>query len=143
MDPNTPLLQPSIRRVVESLKPMAANRRHQSGAVRFVPALKAILLCALIGGSCVGYALQKKRIYEIGQQIGERQRKLEQLKLANKELSDRLAAMQMPQRLAERVKELRLGLVPPQPGQRVWIMDRSIAPLPGGTNTGPVQFVRR
>jgi hypothetical protein len=122
---------------------MAANRRNQSGAVRFIPALKAVLLCALIGGSCVGYALQKKRIYEIGQQIGERQRKLEQLKLANKEISDRLAAMQMPQRLAERVKELRLGLVPPQPSQRVWIVDSPISPVPSGTNTGPVQFVRR
>lgn len=111
--------------------------------MRFVPALKAIMLCAFIGGSCAGYALQKKRIYEIGQQIGERQRKLEQLKLANKELAGRLAAMQMPQRLAEQVKELRLGLVPPLPAQRVWMVDAPIPPLPSGTNTGPVQFVRR
>ena len=119
---------------------MAANRRNQSGAVRFVPALKAVVLCALIGGSCVGFVLQKNKIFELGQQIGERQRKLERIKLANKELSDRLAAMQMPQRLAERVKELKLGLVPPQPTQVVWIVEGP-QPLPS-SNTGPVQFVR-
>jgi hypothetical protein len=119
---------------------MARNRRNQSGAVRFVPALKAVLLCTLIAGSCVGYVLQKNRIFEIGQQIGERQKKLERLQLATKELSDRLAAMQVPQRLAERVKELKLGLVPPHPTQRVWIADAPLqAPIP---NTGPVQFVQ-
>jgi hypothetical protein len=121
---------------------MASNRRNQSGAVRFVPALKAVLLCALIGGSCVGYVVQKNKIFEIGQQIGERQRKLERLKLANKELSNRLAAMQMPQRLAERVKELKLGLVPPQPTQVVWIVEVPSQPAPAGTNARPVQLVR-
>jgi hypothetical protein len=120
---------------------MAANRRNQSGAVRFVPALKAVMLCGLIGGSCVGYVLQKNRIFELGQQIGERQRKLERLKLANKELSDRLAAMQTPQRLAERVQELKLGLVPPQPTQVVWIVEAPQPPPPTGRSTGPMQFV--
>jgi len=121
---------------------MASNRRNQSGAVRFVPALKAVLLCALIGGSCVGYVVQKNKIFEIGQQIGERQRKLERLKLANKELGNRLAAMQMPQRLAERVKELKLGLVPPQPTQVVWIVEVPPQPASAGTNAGLVQLVR-
>jgi hypothetical protein len=119
---------------------MASNRRNQSGAVRFVPALKAVLLCTLIGGSCVGYVVQKNKIYEIGQQIGERQRKLERLKLANKELGNRLAAMQMPQRLAERVKELNLGLLPPQPTQVVWIVE--VPPQPPPSNAGPVRLVR-
>ena len=121
---------------------MAGNRRNQSGAVRFVPALKAVLLCALIGGSCVGYVLQKNRIFEIGQQIGERQRKLERLQLANRELADHLAAMQVPQRLAERVKELKLGLVPPHPTQRIWIVEAPLPSSPPWTNTGPVQFVQ-
>ena len=31
-----------------------------------------MLLCTLIGGSCVGYVLQKNKIYELGQQIGAR-----------------------------------------------------------------------
>ena len=77
---------------------MAGNRKNQSGAVRFVPALKAVLLCTLIGGSCVGYVVQKNKIYELGQQIGARQYKLEKLKKESQVLTDRLAAMQLPQK---------------------------------------------
>ncbi len=119
---------------------MAKNRRNQSGAVRFVPAFKAVLLCSLIGGSCVGYVVQKNRIFELGQQIGARQQKLEKLKKENRVLADRLAAMQLPQRLAERVKELKLGLVTPQPAQVIWIVDPSGVSPP--TNTWPPQYVQ-
>jgi cell division protein FtsB len=119
---------------------MASNRRNQSGAVRFVPAMKALLLCTLIGGSCVGYVLQKNNIYELGQQKGARQQKLEKLKKENEMLADRLAAMQMPQRLAERVRELGLGLVPPLRSQVIWIAE----PVPATpvTNASPAQFVQ-
>jgi hypothetical protein len=121
---------------------MASNRRNQSGAVRFVPAVKAVLLCSLIGGSCVGYVLQKNRIYELGQQIGARQQKLEKIQKENQLLADRLASMQLPQRLAERVRELKLGLVPPQPNQMVWITE----PVWPGTTTNstavPMQYVQ-
>jgi cell division protein FtsB len=119
---------------------MASNRRNQSGAVRFLPALKAVVLCALIGGSCVGYVLQKNKIFELGQQIGARQQRLEKLKKENQILADRYAAMQLPQRLAERVKELKLGLVPPQRHQIVWISE----PPPASPPTGapPAQLVQ-
>ena len=53
---------------------MAGNRKNHSGAVRLVPALKAVLFCAFICGSCVGYVVQKNKIFELGQQIGARQR---------------------------------------------------------------------
>ena len=121
---------------------MASNRRNQSGAVRVEPAVKAGLLCSLIGGSCVGYVLQKNRIYELGQQIGARQQKLEKIEKENQMLADRLASMQLPQRLAERVRELKLGLVPPQPNQVVWITE----PVRPGTTTNstaaPMQYVQ-
>ena len=124
---------------------MGNYRRNQSGAVRFVPALKAVLLCTLIGGSCVGYVMQKKKIFELGQQIGESQRRLDKLKKENQVLADRLAAMQSPQRLAERVKELKLGLVPPQRQQIVWISEQPSA-SPGwpsaGSNAPSMQFVQ-
>jgi uncharacterized coiled-coil protein SlyX len=119
---------------------MANNRRNQSGAVRFVPALKAVLLCALIGGFCVGYVLQKNKIFELGQQIGQRQQKLERMKKENQILSDRLSGMQLPQRLAERVRELRLGLVPPAPSQVIWITEP--APLPLNTNAAALYYAQ-
>ena len=43
---------------------MAKNRKNQSAAIRFGPAIKAFLLCALVGGAGVGYVWQKGRIGE-------------------------------------------------------------------------------
>lgn len=102
---------------------MAKNRRHQSGAVRFIPALKAFLLCLLLGGSAVGYVLQKNKIYELGRQIQQREVILEKLKWQNKMRATQLADWQLPQKLAERVREQKLGLVPPQPSQMVWLVE--------------------
>ena len=119
---------------------MSANRRNHSGAVRLVPALKAVLLCLLIGGSCVGYVVQKNQIYELGQQLGARQQKLERLKKENQALADRVASLQLPQRLAERVRELKLGLVPPQPAQMLWITEPPAAAP--GTNRPLFQYVQ-
>src|SRR6266704_2622647 len=99
---------------------MAKNRRNQSGAVRFVPALKAILLCTLIGGSAVGYVLQKNQLHDLGRQIKKREVLLERLKWENNVRAAQLAKLQMPQRLMERVKEQKLGLVPSQSSQ--WIV---------------------
>ena len=100
---------------------MAQNRKNQSGAVRFVPALKALLLCLLLGGSAVGYVLQKNKIYELGRQITKREAVLERLKWENKLRASQLADMQMPSRLIERIKELKLGLAQPPPGQMIWL----------------------
>ena len=99
---------------------MARNRKNQSGAVRFVPALKAILLCTLIGGSAVGYVLQKNKLHDLGRQIKKREVMLERLKWENNLRAAQLANLQMPQRLMERVKEQKLGLVPSQSSQ--WIL---------------------
>lgn len=121
---------------------MASNRRNQSGAVRFVPAVKAVLLCSLIGGSCVGYVLQKNRIYELGQQIGLRQQRLEKIKKENQLLADRLASMQLPLRLAERVKDLKLGLMPPQPNQMVWITEPILPGAITNSTVMPIQYVQ-
>ena len=119
---------------------MAANRRNQSGAVRFVPAVKAVLLCSMIGGFCVGYVLQKNKIFELGQQIGQRQQKLERLKKENQNLADRLSTLQLPQRLAERVRDLKLGLVPPQPSQVIWVAEPPSPPV--RTNAGALFYAQ-
>ena len=115
---------------------MSYNRKKQSGAVRLVPALKAFFLVLFIGGSCVGYVLQKNKIFELGQQIRQREARLERLKWDNKLRADQLAALQLPARLAERVKELKLGLVPPLPGQTVWLSEA--APRRTNSITSPL-----
>ena len=98
---------------------MARNRKYQSAAIRFGPALKAFLLCLLIGGSGVGYVWQKDQISQLGQQIKKRELHLVELGNQNEKLRKQFAAMRSPRFLERRIQELNLGLVPPQPVQ-VW-----------------------
>lgn len=115
---------------------MARNRRHQSAAIRFGPALKALLLCALFGGSGVGYVWQKGQINDLGQQIVRRERALAQLQEQNKKLRDQLALLRSPAMLEQRARELNLGLVPPRPAQVITLLEpRSEDALAAGAGT--------
>ena len=100
---------------------MAKKRKHPSTAIRFGPALKAFLLCLLIGGSAVGYVWQKNQIYLLGQQIKKREVHLKDLQDQNGKLRRQIEYMRSPAFLVARVKELNLGLVPPQPSQ-IWYL---------------------
>lgn len=105
---------------------MARNRKYQTTAVRFAPALRAILLCGLIGASGIGYVWQKSRIDELSKQIKEREQKLAALKVSNDKLRKQLATLQSPPSLMARINELKLGLAPATPNQ-VW---RMAEPMP-------------
>ena len=96
---------------------MAKNRKNQSAAVRFGPALKAFIFCVIIGGSAVGYVWQKSQIDELGRQIKQREQRLNELSDQNKKLRDHLAVLRSPAQLSERVQKLNLGLGMPQPNQ--------------------------
>jgi cell division protein FtsL len=96
---------------------MARNRKSQSAAIRLGPALKAFVLCLLIGGSGVGYVWQKDQIYELGQQIKRRESRLAELREQNEKARKQLAELRSPARLEQRARELNLGLGPPQPSQ--------------------------
>jgi len=100
---------------------MARNRKHQSAAIRFGPALKAFLLCLIIGGSGVGYVWQKTQIYDLGQQIRRRETRLAELQESNKKLRDQLAMLRSPANLERRAgpRELNLGLSRPLEAQ-IW-----------------------
>lgn len=103
---------------------MAKNRKHQSAAIRFGPALKAFLLCLVIGGSGVGYVWQKSQIDELGRQIKKRETRLTELQDRNKKLCDQLAILRSPAELDERARKLGLGQ--PQPTQ-VWRLTEPVA----------------
>jgi cell division protein FtsB len=107
---------------------MAKNRKNQAAAIRFGPALKASFLCLLIGGSAVGYVWQKNEIYQLGQQIRQRETKLAQLQNDNKQLGDQLAILHSPVMLDQRAKELNLGLAPATPMQVVHLIESLAAP---------------
>ena len=63
-------------------------------------------------GSAVGYVWQKSQIYQLGQQIRQREIRLAQLRDENQKLSDQLAMLRSPPMLDQRARELNLGLVP-------------------------------
>jgi hypothetical protein len=107
---------------------MAKNRKNQAAAIRFAPALKASFLCLLIGGSAVGYVWQKNEIYRLGQQIHQRESRLQQLQADNKRLADQLAILHSPVMLDQRAKELNLGLAPATPLQVVRLAESTVAP---------------
>jgi hypothetical protein len=98
---------------------MTRNRKHQSAAVRFGPALKAFVLCLLIGGSGVGYVWQKDQISHLSRQQLQRELRLVELASQNEKLRKQLGTMRSPAFLEMRIRELNLGLVRPEPSQ-VW-----------------------
>ncbi len=108
---------------------MARNRKSQAAAIRFGPALKAFLLCLLIGGSGVGYVWQKDQIARLGAQIRARESALSRLQDQNEKLRKQLASMRSPSFLERRIKELNLGLVQPPPAQ-IWNLPERPAEIP-------------
>src|SRR5947207_13421980 len=108
---------------------MARNRRYRSAVVRFGPALKAFLLCLLIGGSGVGYVWQKNQIYQLGKQIKQRELSLQAIEFQNEQLNRQLAQMRSPKFLDKRIKELNLGLMPPTASQ-IWRLQEPPRDLP-------------
>jgi len=98
---------------------MARNRKNQSAAIQFSPAMKALVICVLIGGSGVGYVWQKTKIYELGQVMAKREKTLHDLQDQNEKARRQLSMLRSPGFLELRIKELNLGLVQPQPAQ-VW-----------------------
>ena len=100
---------------------MARNRKYQTTATRFGPALKAMLLCLLIGGSGVGYVWQKGQINELGKQRLKREQHLADLLKQNEKLTTQLNTMRLPWMLEKNIADLKLGLVRPQPAQ-IWYL---------------------
>ena len=97
---------------------MARNRKYRSAVVRFGPALKAFVLCLLIGGSGIGYVWQKNQIYELGRQIRQREQRLKMLADQNDKLRTAAATMRLGGYLEMRIKKLNLGLVVPDASQK-------------------------
>jgi len=119
---------------------MARNRKNQSAAVRFGPALKALLLCLFIGGSGVGYVWQQNQLLELGSQRVEKEKRLNTLRVQNSQLARQLAELQSPRSLETRVKELNLGMTMAQPTQIVRLvaapMTPSVKPAPAMNSSG-------
>ena|SRR5688500_17107347 len=105
---------------------MGRNRKNDEMSARLAPALKAGLICLLLGGSAVGYVLQKNNLHELGRQITKRESVLELLKRENKLRATQLANLQLPRRIEERVVEQNLGLVRAPAVQMIWLPEPEV-----------------
>ena len=99
---------------------MRKNRKNDT-SVQLGPAVKAAAICLLLGGSAIGYVLQKNKLHELGQQITRRETILAKLKWDNKLRATQLANLQLPRRIEERVNEQKLGLLRAPAVQVIWL----------------------
>jgi hypothetical protein len=109
---------------------MARNRKNESAAVRFGPALKAFLLCLFLGGTGVGYVNQKNQLFRLASQYTELEHRLDKLRRDNAARAGNLDALQTPSELETRIKQMNLGLVAPQPSQIVHLVEPSRSQSP-------------
>jgi len=100
------------------------NRKHNETRAQLGPVLKAGVICLLLGGSAVGYVLQKNKLHELGRQIAKRESVLNGLKADNKLRAMNLANAQLPAKIEHRVKEL--GLVRMPPVQMIWLPEPTV-----------------
>lgn len=105
---------------------MSRNRKHQTAAVRFGPALKALSLCVFLGGSGVGYVWQKDQINSLGDRLRQCERTLEQLRGQNERRARLLATLQSPGEIEARLRSSGLDLVAPQPDQIVRLVEEPV-----------------
>ncbi|MEO7300347.1 MAG: hypothetical protein ABI042_17415 [Verrucomicrobiota bacterium] len=105
---------------------MARNRKNQSAAIRLVPALNALMLCLFIGGAGVGYVWYKNQLSLLGQQIREREIRLDQLKTQNKASLSQLEKLCSSLELNKQIKKWNLGLAAPPVSQVVHLVETSI-----------------
>ena len=96
---------------------MARNRRHQSAAMRFGPALKAMVICLLIGGSAVGYVWQKDQLRQLGDRIAKGEQSLKALHRQNELLTEQLDVLRSTANLERLARQHNLGLLRPAPDQ--------------------------
>jgi uncharacterized protein HemX len=108
---------------------MARNRKSQSVAIRFGPALKALLLCLLIGGSGVGYVWQKEQINKLGQQYRAKELRLTNLVKQNGQLQQQLGYMRSPTYLQQQIRKLGVTLAQPKDSQIIRLREPSAEPL--------------
>ncbi|MBP9900651.1 MAG: hypothetical protein V9H26_18450 [Verrucomicrobiota bacterium] len=121
---------------------MAKNRKNQSVAIRFGPAIKALLLCSLFVAAGVGYVWQKSLIAELGQQMKTRETELVRFHDQNKKLREQLAGLTSPEALNERVRILKLGLELPKSDQVLRLIEPAGQP-PGRPATLVKQYAAR
>lgn len=83
------------------------------------PAIKALFLCLFFGGAAVGYVWQQRKLHDLDVLQRTLEARLELLKRDNRVAMGQLADLQLPYRLQERVRQMRINLAPAVAAQLV------------------------
>lgn len=102
---------------------MSRNRKHQTAGARFGPALKALGLCLVLGGSGLGYVWQKDQINKLGERLKQCEKRYEQVLGENERLARVLETLQTPAQIEARIRQSGLEMVAPEPGQIVRLVE--------------------
>ena len=126
---------------------MARNRKNDA-ALRIKPVVSAVVLCVLFAGLGLGYVWYKNQIDLLGQQIKAREGRLTDLQHQNKNRRDNLATLCSQWALDKSVKQLKLGLGPPELSQVIRLIDApdyetAPAPSPAGPKGVKVALAAR
>jgi hypothetical protein len=121
---------------------MAKNRKNKSVAIRFGPAIKALLMCSLFVAAGVGYVWQKSLIADLERQLKTRESDLAKFQDLNEKLCNHLAELKSPEQLTRRLIDLKLGLVEPARAQ-VWWLPEPAEPPPARPQMGVQQYAAR
>jgi len=121
---------------------MARNRKHQSAAVRFAPAIKVLVACSFLVGAGVGYVWQKEQLVDLGRRKAALERRLSSLQDQTGKLEEKLLQLQTPKALEIKANDLKLGLRPAQANQIIQLAETSRLAVPSARET-PRQYTRR
>jgi hypothetical protein len=121
---------------------MAKNRKDDS-ALRFAPALTAVVLCSFFVALGVGFVWYKDQIDLLGHQVKEREVRLADLQRYNKIRSERLATLCSTKELDERVKTLKLNLAPPTFSQVIRLVETPEGATPPDSRQAAVAVAER
>ncbi len=102
---------------------MAKNRKNMSVAIRFGPAIKALLICSLFVASGVGYVWQKSLIVDLERLIKTQELALVDYRDKNKKLREQLAGLRSPDQMKALLRGMNLGLASPQHDHVVWLAE--------------------
>jgi cell division protein FtsL len=99
---------------------MAQQRlKEQRSEVRLATAVKAILICLLIGGVAIGYVLQSHENLRLNEELGTLEREHQKLKAESHRLENQLQDLHAPANIERMVVAHGLDLVRSRPGQVV------------------------
>jgi len=112
--------------------------------MRFGPALKAMVICLLIGGSAVGYVWQKDQLRQLGDRIAKGEQSLKALHRQNELLTEQLDVLRSTANLERLARQHNPGLLRPAPDQVIRLREPGyLLPKPPEVPGSPQYAARR